>query len=63
MVRHVQNDTQITLKLSKREKTLLVLQVYSDASFASNFDLSSRLGYFIFLKDKFNESPPLLWTF
>jgi hypothetical protein len=42
----------LPLKFSKLDPNSLQLTVYSDASFANNYNMSSQLGYIIFLSDK-----------
>ena len=50
------------LRYPKLQIDTLRLQTYSDASFASNEDLSSQLGYFIFLVDGTGNCQPLHWS-
>jgi hypothetical protein len=46
------HSLDLPLKFSKLDPNSLQLTVYSDASFAINYDMSSQLGYIIFLSDK-----------
>lgn len=62
VVRHLKENSTVTLKFPKLNKSSLSLHVNSDASFASNQDLSSQLVYFIFLKDDHSRCQPLFWT-
>ncbi len=62
IVKHLKTNPDVTLKYPKLDKESLQLTVYSDASFATNKDLSSQLGYFIFISDKNNLCQPIYWT-
>lgn len=44
------------------DKASLSIEVYSDAYFASNHDISPRLCYIIFLSDKHQNCQPFFWT-
>lgn len=45
---HLQNNAHFTQKCLKLDKTSPLVQIYSNASFASSFNLSPQLEYFIF---------------
>lgn len=47
-------QTQRTLQFPKLDLSALELRVYADSSWARNLDLSSYLGYVIFLADEHN---------
>lgn len=53
-MRLVTKSAAVVLKYSKLYKYSLNLRVYADASFATNDDLSSQLGYIVLLCDRFN---------
>lgn len=38
------------------------MQFYSDASYGRNIDLTSQVGYIIFLSDKCDKFQPLYWS-
>lgn len=58
---HLRSNQDFTLKFLNLDNSPLTLQVYSDASVASNHDLSFFLAYSIFLKDQSNICHPLYW--
>ena len=62
VVKHLQKTPYFVLRYPKLDKDSIRLQIYSDASYASNYDASSKLGYIIFLADKNNSCQPLLWS-
>lgn len=61
-LRYIRRSIGLKLKYPKLDKDSLRLQVYSDASYATNADNSSQLGYIIFLADKSNNCQPLAWS-
>lgn len=63
IVRHLKNNISLTLELPKLDKNFLLLQVSSDASFASNEHLSSQIGCLMFFKYGSNMVQPLYWTY
>ena len=50
-VKHAKATKDLCLRYTKLERESLHLRVYADASFASNDDLSSQLGYVVLLCD------------
>lgn len=62
IIKHLQTYEDLTLKCPNIDKDSLRLVTYYDASFATNEDKSSQLGYFIFLADKDNKCQPIYWT-
>lgn len=52
----------LNLKFPKLDKSSLHLRVYSNASFANNYDKFSQSGYIIFMADKENACQPLCWS-
>jgi hypothetical protein len=61
IIRHLRS-VDLPLKFGHLDKESLQLTVYSDASFANNDDLSSQLGYVIFLSDKDGCCSPLHYS-
>jgi hypothetical protein len=53
---------EVYLRFPKLDVETLRLQVYSDASYANNRDLSSQLGYIVFLAEAKNNCQPLLFS-
>lgn len=62
IMEQLKNNNDIFLKYPKLGKESLRITSYSDASFATNDDHTSQLGYFIFLSDKYNKCQPIYWT-
>lgn len=54
-------DNRIALKIPKLHRSSLRIVGFSDASFAKNSDLSSQLGYVIFLGDQSNNVVPIVF--
>ena len=52
LIRRIKNSKSMVLKYHKLDINSLHIRVYSDASFASNEDNSSQLGYIIMLADR-----------
>jgi hypothetical protein len=61
-VSHVHKNPDVVLKCPKLNKDSLRLRVYADASFASNWDATSQLGFVIFLADKHENCQPMVWA-
>lgn len=55
IAKHLRNYPEVCLKFSKLDKCNLHLLVYSDASFATNTDKLSQLGYIMFLLVRNNQ--------
>jgi hypothetical protein len=53
---------EMDLRFPNLDAETLRLQVYSDASYANNRDISSQLGYVVFLADAKNNCQPLLFS-
>jgi hypothetical protein len=51
VVKHLRKTASFTLKYPKLDINSLTLKVYTDASYANDFDGSSQLRYIIFLAD------------
>lgn len=62
MEKHLKNNIFLTRKFPKLYKNALSFRVCYDASFETSENLSSQLGYFIFLKKVSNKCQPLFWT-
>jgi hypothetical protein len=62
IVLHLKKTVDRVLKFPKLDLSTLYLRVYSDASYASNSDGSSQLGYIIFLCDASGTCQPLFWS-
>lgn len=60
--KHLRTVPDLPLRFPKLDRKTLQLRVYSDASFASNTDGSSHLGYIIFLTDASGTCQPLYWS-
>jgi hypothetical protein len=54
----VHKNADVVLRYPKLDKESLRLRVYADASFASNRDETSQLGFVIFLADKHEQCQP-----
>ncbi len=52
-------DSRFSLKIPKLDKDSLRVVGFSDASFASNHDLSTQLGHICFLADENGNSVPI----
>lgn len=61
-VSHIQKTKKLSLKFPELDRASLQMRVYTDASFASNYDLSSQLGYLVFLADKNNLAHLISWS-
>ena len=59
---HLNTNHDLPLRFPKLDTDSLRLQVYSDASFATNADGSSQLGYIIFLVDGSGKCQPISWS-
>lgn len=57
------NRTYNSLTFFKQDNKILKMQVYSDASFASNYDRSPQIGYNILLSDRYKKCQALYWDF
>lgn len=62
VVSNLKKLPDLVLRYPKLELSSLKLQVYSDASYATNKDKTSQLGYFIFLMDKHHRCHPIYWV-
>ena len=62
IVTHLHSNEPVLLKFPKLDMNTIWIQVYSDASFATNKDLSSQIGYIIFLADDFGKCQPIAWS-
>lgn len=62
VVDHLKNNENLVLKDPKLDIESMHLRIYSDASFATNSDHMSQLGYITFFMDKFNKCQPIYWT-
>jgi hypothetical protein len=61
-VSHVHMNPDVVLKYPKLDKDSLRLRMSADASFASNRDETSQLGFVIFLSDKHDNCQPMVWA-
>lgn len=61
-IRRIRETKSFTLKYRPMDSTTLHMRVYSDASFASNDDNSSQLGYIVLLADKQNNCHVLAYS-
>ena len=62
VVSHILTTTDQALKFRKLDHSRHQLQVYSEASYGSNLDGSSQLGYIIFLADDNDKCQSLFWS-
>lgn len=62
VLKQLHENPEVYLQFPKLKLESLKLSVYSDASYASNDDKSSQLGYFIFLSDDSKNCQPLYWN-
>ena len=62
IVTHLSTSELLCLRFPKLIVDSLRLQTYSDASFATNEDKSSQLGYIIFLVDALGNCQPVHWS-
>lgn len=62
LVSYIHRTEHVELKFPKLDHSSLRIQAYTDAAFSDNADLSSQLGYIIFLADKSNNCQPLIWS-
>lgn len=63
VISHLEKNPNLDLHFLALERTTLRLQVYSDASFATNYDNTSQSGYFVFFIACSCNFQPLYWTF
>jgi hypothetical protein len=49
-------------QVSESQYQLTDSELYTDASYANNFDGSSQLGYIIFLADASGKCQPIVWS-
>ena len=61
IIPHLFSNEKLVLRYPKLDLSSLRIQVYSDASFASNADLSSQVGNIIFLADDSGTCQPIAW--
>jgi hypothetical protein len=61
VVKHLRKTASFTLTYPKLDINLLTLKVYTDASYANNYDGSSQLGYIIFLAEATRKCQPIVW--
>jgi hypothetical protein len=62
IVSHVHKNADVVLRYPKLDKESLRLRVYADASFASNRDETSQLGFLTFLADKHDQCQQMAWA-
>lgn len=55
------NDDNVKIRIPKLDRSTLRIVGYSDASFSNNRDLSSQLGYVVFLTDRTNTAVPIVF--
>jgi hypothetical protein len=61
-VKHLRKTALFTLKYPKLAINSLTQEVYTDASYANNFDGSSQLVYIIFLADASGKCQQIVWS-
>jgi len=60
-IKRLRNSPDESMRFPKLDKDTLRICVYSDASFANNEDLSSQMGYIVFLTDASNRCAPMAY--
>ena len=56
IVRYLHATKDRSLEMNKLDRKSIHIRAYSDASFATNYDLSSQLGYIVMLADEYNNA-------
>ena len=62
ILKRLRKVPHLPLRYPRLDKNSLHLQVYTDASYATNTDKSSQLGYIIFLRDSTGQCQPMHWS-
>lgn len=62
MVNHLRKYSEVCLKFRKLGESKLHLQDNSDASFATNYDKSSQLGYIIIIVNGNDQYQSFYWN-
>jgi hypothetical protein len=60
-IRKLQKSPDASLQFPKVDKDSIRIWVYCDASFANNEDMSSQMGFIVFVTDQFSRCAPMTY--